>query len=174
MATMDSIPISFNWTNLDELDLSLSSLKIAGSPKATIAVKHCDVLRDSQECLSANDIAVFNAAELAEGYADFAVLLLEPADMEEEELHAERIPRTIECVSEELLGSCQTRDWHNTCIVDIRPFRSNQRRMHDNAEMRESKDDLAYNVTKRMLNMLEPDVLLLCQSATSSCSNRFA
>jgi hypothetical protein len=136
--------------------------------------KHCDVLRQAQACLTADDIAVANAVELAEGHADLAVLLLEPTNTESKTPHHEDLPRTIQYIDEELLESCRTRDWRNTCIIDVRPFRSNERRMLKTAEMRESQDNLAYGATQRMLDMLEPDVLILCQSATSSSSNKFA
>lgn len=67
---------------LDELELSLRHLEVVGFFKAARTAKHCDVLHRAQECLNANDIAVANAVELAEGHADLAVLLLEPADTE--------------------------------------------------------------------------------------------
>jgi hypothetical protein len=174
MANISSITVPFDWSNLDELDSSLRNLEVVGYPKATTTVEHCNVLRASQERLFATDIAVSNAVELAGGYADFAVLLLEPADTEATKLHTEDLPRTIQHVDEELLKSCRTRDWHNTCIIDVRPFRSNERRMSDTPEVRERQDTLAYEVTERTLNMLEPDILLLCQSGTSSASNDFA
>jgi hypothetical protein len=174
MANIDSITISFDWNNLDELEVSIQDLAVVGFHKAAKTAKHCDVLRHAQACLAASDIAVANAVELAEGHADLAVLLLEPADTESKKSHQEDLPRTIQIIDEELLESCRTRDWRNTCIIDVRPFRSNERRMLENAEIQERQDNLAYGTTGRMLNMLEPDVLILCQTATSSSSNEFA
>lgn len=174
MANIDPITISFDWNDLDELEVSLRNLAVVGFFEAARTAKHCDVLRHAQACLTANDIAVANAVELAEGHADLAVLLLEPADTESKKPHHEDLPRTIQYIDEELLESCRTRDWRNTCIIDVRPFRSNERRMLETAEMRERQDNLAYDVTGRMLDMLEPDVLILCQSATSSSLNEFA
>jgi len=174
MANIDSITTSFDWNDLSGLEVSLQNLAVVGFHKAARTAKHCDVPRHAQACLTASDIAVANAVELAEGHADLAVLLLEPADTESESLHQEDLPRTIQVIDEELLESCRTRDWRNTCIIDVRPFRSNKRRMSEIVEIRERQDNLAYTTTRRMLNILEPDVLILCQSATRSSSDEFA
>ena len=174
MVSVDSITIPFDWNDLDELGLSLRNLSIVGFFKAARTAKHCDVLRQAQACLSANNMTVANAVELAEGHADMAVLLSEPADTESKDSHHEDLPQTIQHINAELLESCRARDWRNTCIINVRPFGSNERRMLETAEMRESQDNLAYGATQRVLDMLEPDVSILCQSATSSSSNKFA
>jgi len=156
-----------SWNCLFDISRSLALSRLPGRQNTvTFSATRRDVWP--------RDTAVANAVELAEGNADLAVLLLEPADTETTELHHENLPRTIQYMDEELHKSCRTRDWRNTCIVDIRPFRSNERRMSETPEMRERQDDLAYEVARRTLNMLEPDVLLLCQSGTSSSSNKSA
>ena len=61
MASIDSITIPFDWNDPDELELSLRNLSIAGFFKAARTAKHCDLLRQAQACLTADDIAVANA-----------------------------------------------------------------------------------------------------------------
>jgi len=134
--------------------------------KAAEADKHCQTLRKLGMRLGASDFAIENAIELAEGYDDLAVLLLEPADMEATRLNPRNLHPTIKCVDEELANVCRTGNWRNTCIVDARPSRTDATRTSESAEERCRRDDEAYMATKQVLNMLKPDVLLICHCGT--------
>jgi hypothetical protein len=46
-------------------------------------------------------------------------------------------------LDKELLESRRKRDWRKTCIVDVRPFRINERRMLKPVEVRERQGNLA-------------------------------
>ena len=84
-----------------------------------------------------------------------------------------RKPATsIECINEEVESSCRTRDWRNTCILDIRPFRSDVNRKRD--ALPGERDNQAYDATREIFHIFQPDVLLLCQSGTRSNPNEFA
>lgn len=84
------------------------------------------------------------------------------------------MPATITYVDEELHNASHSRNWRNTCIFDIRLSRSQARRKYEDSEERRQCDDIAYEATKHMLDMLESDVVLLCQSDTRSSENDFA
>lgn len=172
--TNDIAPIStsFDWNNIDELESSLRDFEIVGWPRPKQCSAHCDVLRRLGNQLSATRTAVSNAVELAQGHSDLVILLLEPADSEATELHSENLPPTVEDVNHELQSVCRTRDWRNTCILDLRPFRSGV--IRELEETPQEQDEYAHNATRTILETLRPDVLLVCQSSTRSSDNGFA
>ena len=119
-----------------------------------------------------NNNGYFNAIELAQGHRDLVILLLEPADSEATELHSQNLPPTIEDVNQELQSVCRTRDWRNTCKLDLRPFRSAV--ICKMKKVPQEQDEYAYDATRTILELLRPDVLLVCQSSTRSSNNAFA
>ena len=57
----------------------------------------------------------------------------------------------------------------------MRPFRSSELRKADISDLvRAEKDSLSYDVTEEMVDILQPDVLVVCQTATSTVSHEFA
>lgn len=170
--TIDSITRNFDWNGINDLETGLREFEVLGWPKAGIRSDHCSILDNLGRQLSATPTAISNAIELAKGHGDLVILLLEPADSEAYELHSDCLPRTIQYVHAELVGSCRTRDWRNTCILDLRPFRSNIIRKNEDDPT--SKDEQAYNATERILEKLQPDVVLICQNGTRQCENDFA
>ena len=167
-----SITVSFDWNNIHELESLLRDFEIVGWPRAEQYSAHCGALRSLENQLSPTTTAISNAIELAEGHKDLAVLLLEPADSEATQLHSENLPQTIKDVNHELQSVCRKRDWRNTCILDLRPFRSAV--IRESEEVPQEQDKYAYNATQKMLELLRPDVLLVCQGGTRSSDNAFA
>lgn len=171
---MDSDSAKFDWSHIVQLNAALDDLRIDSSLRAPKQNRHCLYLRDAGAELAAGSIAISNATELAEAHTDLVVLLLEPANQEATSAHSQSMPDTITYVDNEFHNASHSRNWKNTCIFDIRPFRSQARRKYEDPEEQKERDDIAYEATKQMLDMLEPDVVLLCQSATRSSKNGFA
>lgn len=116
----------FDWSTLDDLKLRYRQLERVGWAKRPTTSNHCDVLDCLALTLSASRTAVDNAKKLASGHPDLAVILLEPADREDLDSHQTSLPPTIELVDRELRTVSRTRNWKNTYILDIRPFRSDK------------------------------------------------
>lgn len=140
----------FDWKDLAELELCLHNLKVTTPPKAAVHSQHCTILRNTAIRPGATQVAIENAVELAKGHRDLAILLLEPADSEAHELHIQYLPTTIQRIDEELRACSRLRGWQNTCILDIRPFRSAAIRRDERGRERQKRqlDELAYNSTK--------------------------
>ena len=118
-----------------------------------------------------------NAYGLAKGYRDLALLLEEPADSEDVVDHAAPggFPPTIHFLSQQLQEGSGTRDWENTCIVDMRPFHSSLLRDLETSNfIRERNDFMSYDATEEMVEILQPDVLVKFQTATASVRHDFA
>ncbi|KEF50857.1 uncharacterized protein A1O9_13094 [Exophiala aquamarina CBS 119918] len=127
--------------------------------------------------LKATKVARCNALGLAKGHRDLAILTQEPADYEDVMDHTELggLPPTIEFLSRQLLEASGTRNWENTCIVDMRSFRSSRLRNSDILDsVRAENDSLSYDATEEMVEILQPDVLVVCQTATASVLHGFA
>jgi hypothetical protein len=169
--------IDFNWTTLGDLEPNLLNLKLVYEPSAEIFDRHCTVLKGLATKLKATEVAQSNAQGLAKGYRDLAMLAQEPADYENVVEHAAQggLPPTIDFLSRQLFEASGTRNWENTCIMDIRPFRSSRLRSLDSSDsVRAKKDYLSYDTTEEMIDILQPDVLVIFQTATAHVSHGFA
>ena len=76
--------------------------------------------------LKANDIARSNTCEFARGYRDLLILLESPSNTENQLRHNESggLPGTIDFIDNQLQQISKARNWHNTCIVDMKSYRS--------------------------------------------------
>jgi hypothetical protein len=122
-------------------------------------------------------VARRNAHRLAKGYRDLAILIQEPADNEHVVEHTapRGLPPTIEFLSRQLQEASERRDWENTCIMDMRSFRSSPLRHSDKSDSVRAKNDfLSYDATEEMVEILQPEVLVVCQTATASVLHGFA
>lgn len=66
------------------------------------------------------------------------------------------------------------RDLENTCVFDVRPFRSDCGRRKELDGVEEENDELAYDVVKQMLELLQPQIFVACQYQTDSSKNPVA
>lgn len=63
----------------------------------------------------------------------------------------------------------------SSCIVDVWSFRSSFHRDWDDSVLeREQKDCKSYDATEKLIEILQPDVLIILQTATTSASYGFA
>lgn len=117
---------------------------------------HCKHLDSLARRLGASNVTKENATSLATGYRDLAVLLQEPGDQEDRLDHTELLPATVEFIANQLSDVDKMRGWQNTCLLEIRPFRSNAIRQTESKDMCEVKDNMAYCTTEEMVEQLKP------------------
>lgn len=170
--------IRFDWSTLDDLESALGQFELPQRPSGSNVDQHCDHLNSLANHFKVHDIARRNADDLARGHRDLLVMLLEPADSQATLDHGTSLPSTIKFVDHELKAASNGRNWQNTCIFDIRPFRSDEVReieqRRGGSDLVQARDALAYDTTEQMLSALRPDVVLLCQSSTGTDMHEFA
>lgn len=164
----------FDWFDLDDLESNLLSLVFVHTTKTAFFNGHFELLNILAESFEAGSVAKKNALRLAFGYRDLAVLLQEPGDGEDEFDHQESLPLTIEFIDDQLKEVSKMRIWQNTCLLDIRAFRSRVIRQTETKEMREDKDNMAYCTTEKILEEMKPKVLVVCQCETAKVEHKFA
>lgn len=167
---------NFDFSGLDDLEINRDRMIVRDTPKGPIRRSHYDPLLKSGCMLQATAIARANARELAEGYGDLALLVLEPGDRGDKlkHRHSGGLPRTINIIDEQLKAVSHFRSWHNTCIIDARSYRSRQiRELQPNANAREERDEIAYKGCELSIEELQPDVLIVLQSSAGRASNDF-
>lgn len=172
--------IDFNFSGLHDLEASLNSLKVSDVPTGTTCDSHITPLKELGRTLQATDVAIENACELGTGYRDLALLTLEPGDYEDVLRHDQDdgLPRTIEILNDELEAVSESRTWENTCIIDAKSYRSNKIRRREFSSEKEAKDEMAYDEMaydgcEAFIENLQPDVLIVLQSATREANNEF-
>ena len=114
--------IRSDWSTLDDLCPNLQKLSLIHEPSAEISDGHCTALRRNATNLKATKVARRNAHRLAKGYRDLAIITQEPADYEDVVDHTDPggLPPTIDFLSRQLSEASGTRNWGNTCILDMR------------------------------------------------------
>lgn len=89
--------------------------------------------------LGATHYALANTLRLASGLGDLVMVLLEPSDSAERVPYNEILKRsdTLQTLENFLLWSSNgDRNLENTCVLDVRPFRSNKIRYQSPEDVR--------------------------------------
>ena len=127
--------------------------------------------------VGASNFARKMAQVLGMGARDLLVVLLEPTEIwslqEPDTVFQHSF--TLQQVDEELrYASKGQRNWRNTCIVDVRPYRSATIRAREDENQRHRNDELAYAWFEETFKEISPKVVLVCQCQTGGVNNRLA
>jgi len=166
-----------NLTGLDDLKSNLRNPRLAYQNSAEIFDEHYIALGNLAEKLQVIEVARRNAYKLAKGYRDLVLLTQEPEDSEHVINHAapRGLPPTVRFLSQQLQKARGTRNSENTFVVDVRSFRSSPLRGLDNSDsVRMTNDSMSYDATKDMVEIQQPDVLVIFQTVTASELHNFA
>lgn len=172
MSTTQPETIGFDFFDLSDMGAQLSNLRIH-VPHTKRTSKHLDPLIHFAEQNNVKENALALAKELANGYGDLLIVLLEPTNIFSSLTPDEvfRTSGTLQHVDHILRDSTKgTRTLENTCIFDVRPFRSKSVRQ-GSAEEVDAGDESAYGVFQEMVNALRPLVILTCQCQTANVKN---
>lgn len=116
--------------------------------------------------LGASPFARENAKNLATGYGDLIVVLLEPTDKAETYCYdvMKAASPTLRLVDETLeMAFAGQRNVENTIILDRRPFRSAKIQRCEDGETREQSNQRAYQGFEAVIAILRPKVIVVCQ-----------
>lgn len=168
----------FDFDDLPDLSSALTSLEYAlEPPKSATYDRYLRPLRQLAEELRESLLAIENTTRLAKGIGDLAVVLLEPGDCADYVSYPDMFASsdTLRHLDEILLRSSKgKRNVENTCVIDVRPFRSNKARMKSPEIARLADDEKAYAAFEQTMELLEPEVVLVLQCGTSDVRNDLA
>lgn len=179
--------VHFDYVHHDNLHQEFEVLRPTSTqPRWSISRGYTSPLSELADRLAPcpTEIAWQNALGLAAGREDLCIILECPADMEDKLRHDEQtyIPDTIAMVNEELkfaasgLIISHERNWKNTCILDMKTYRSEKIKKREGKDWNwtSTQDDLACRAAERVLEIMQPDVILVCQTKTGNSNIQFA
>lgn len=169
---------TFNFTDLKDIRPSLLKLRCPLRPPSEhrVAIHHLEILDELARELKVCSNGLQNARRLANGYEDLVVVLIEPTDKAEEVPYEEMLAasETLLCVDETLqFASGSQRNIENTIILDVRAFRSDFIRTSQSLKDQNRDDELAYDYFERIMSVLRPRVVVVCQCVTDEANNKF-
>jgi hypothetical protein len=168
--------IRFDYSSIEDLQENLRKLRVEHAPTKEIFCTHTLPLFELGRRLNVKSVALHNMYGLAKGHRDLALLTLEPADHEDTRRHTQLygLPQTVQILNDGLEDISRGRSWKNTCIIDIRSFRSDKIRRSECVQRRKNRDELAYAASAEAIDKFQPRVLVIHQSATAESENEFA
>ncbi|KAJ6282168.1 hypothetical protein J3E71DRAFT_341371 [Bipolaris maydis] len=158
-------PAGFDWTLLEDIRPALlhNAVGTKGGEMTTVHLQELD--RTGLE-LGASPFARENAKNLATGYGDLIVILLEPTDKAETYRYdAMKASSTaLQLVDETLtMAFAGQRNVENTIILDRRPFRSAEIQGCEDERTTERNNQKAYQGFEAVIAKLRPKVIVVCQ-----------
>ncbi len=170
---MESIPFNLRDPgDYSQIDSATAELRVTNIGRhIAVTTKHLAKLNEHARSLGAEGHALRNARRLATGFQDLVVILQEPSDIAEDRDYEEMVSAspTLKHVDTALsLASNGGRSLSNTVTVDLRLFRSAIIRGTQEDAQRLSDDKKAYAAVEKILGLLRPGVVIVCQCETAA------
>lgn len=169
--------LSFTFTIPDTASASLGRLRCNTQALLQVVTKPIKALNECAEHFAVPEAALDLAQELGRGSRDLLIVLLEPTEIWSLQRFEEVFEHSwaLQKVDKELrYASKGQRTLRNTCVVDIRPFRSASLRKQESEHTRAKLDEEAYSFLEDILKEIAPQVVLAAQCQTGNMENALA